>query len=312
MTGASAAVHDGWGMPEGQGPAGSAHATSASSAARELAVARRMMKAGEYSLVIPRLQQLVSKYPGDAAAIESRYHLGEAYYNVGAYTDALRYLNEYLSLAPDGDYVDNGRALVSRMTGTAAQAPQSEQDKQVAALEAAIAAKPDDIAPRLELAELLWSLGRYDDAGKVYAGLLERWPRLESDVVVRRRVERDASGNLVVLSPVEAERRYREADPLKIYNVSSFKSGRFEGWPTTGTERYYNVTGQAVNQGETPLNNVQIAITIYGLGQMVYDTKTVSLGAMRPGEVRAFSTQFTGFDEIYNIVRQECVGTFQR
>lgn len=312
MTGASAAVQDKWAMPEGQGPAGSVHATSAGSAARELAAAKRMIKAGEYSLVIPRLQQMVSKYPGDPAAIESRYYLGEAYYNVGAYTDSLHYLNEYISLAPDGDYADNSRALVARLTGTAAQAPPSEQEAKVSALEAAIAAAPEDIAPRLELAELLWSLGRYDDAGRVYAGLLEKWPRLESDVVVRRRVERDASGNLVVLSPVEAERRYREAEPLKVYNVSSFKSGRFEGWPTTATERYYNVTGQAVNQGETPLNNVQIAITLYGLGQMVYDTKTVSLGAMRPGEVRAFSAQFTGFDEIYNIVRQECVGTFQR
>ncbi|NLV46317.1 MAG: tetratricopeptide repeat protein [Candidatus Hydrogenedentes bacterium] len=307
-----AGAADAWAMPEGQGPAGSVHASAPASASRELAAAKRMMKAGEYSLAIPRFTQLMNKYPGAEAAIESCYHLGEAYYNVGAYSDALRYLDQYLSLAPEGEYVENGRALVARLTNTAVQAPLTEQEAQIAALEAAIAAEPENMAPRLELAELLWSLGHYAEAGAVYTELLQRWPRLETDVVVRQRVERDAQGNLVVLTPEEVERHYREAEPLKIYNVSSFRSGRFETWPATASERYYNVTGQAVNQSEQPLSNASVTITIYGLGQMVFDTKTVSLGAMRPGEVRAFSAQFSVFDNIYNISRHECVGTFQR
>jgi len=125
-------------------------------------------------------------------------------------------------------------------------------------------------------------------------------------------MERDASGNLVVLSPAKMEQRYRELEPLKIYNVSSFRSGRFEGWPATANERYYNVAGQAVNQSEQALADVSIVVTIYGLGQMVYDTQTVPIGSMRPGEVRAFNAQFSRFDNIYNITRHECTGTFRR
>ncbi len=310
--GAGAAVQDEWAVPAGEGPAGSVHVTSPANASRELASAKRMMKAGEYSLAIPRLQQIVNKYPGDAAAVEAHYHLGEAYYNVGAFTSALDCLAKYETLAPEGAFVENGRALVARLTGTPATAPPTEQDMQIASLEAAIAAAPEEMAPRLELAELLWSLGRYMESGTVYEELLTRWPRLETDVVVRRRIERDAAGNLVVLSPAEVERRYREQEPLKIYNVSPFRSGRFEGWPATANERYYNVAGQAVNQSEHPLEDVSIVVTIYGLGQMVYDTQTVALGSMRPGEVRAFNAQFSRFDNIYNITRHECVGTFRR
>lgn len=308
----NAGAADVWAMPGGEGPSGSVHAAAPANASRELAAAKRMMKAGECSTAIPRLTQIISKYPGADAAVEARYHLGEAYFNLGAYSDALRCLKEYLDLAPQGDYVENAQALVARLTDSAAQASPTEQDAQVAALQAAVAAAPDDMAPRLELAELLWTLSRYQEAGDVYMELLRRWPRLENDTVVRQRVERDAQGNLVVLTPEEVEHRYREAEPLKIYNVSSFRSGRFETWPATASERYYNVTGQAVNQSEQPLNDVRIIVTIYGLGQMVFDTKTVSLGAMRPGEVRAFSVQFSVFDNIYNISRHECVGTFQR
>lgn len=291
---------------------GSMQTSVPGNAPRELAAAKRMMKAGEYSTAIPRLTQIINKYPGAPAAVESRYHLGEAYYNMGAFTDALRCINEYLELAPEGDYIENGRALVARLTDTAAQASPAEQDAQVAALKEAAAAAPDDMAPRLELAELLWSLGRYAEAGTVYTELLQRWPRLENDVIVRRRVERDAAGTLIVLTPEKVEQRYREAEPLKIYNVSTFRSGRFESWPATAEERYYNVTGQAVNQSTHPLEDVRILVTIYGLGQMVYDTQTIALGTMRPGEVRAFNAQFSRFDNIYNISRHECVGTFRR
>lgn len=286
--------------------------SDAANASKELATAKRMVKAGEYSLVIPRLQQIISKFPGDSAAVEARFLLGKSYYQVGAYTDALRYLNEYVELSPEGDHAGNSREMIARLTDAPATVSPTEQDEQVAALEAAIAAAPEEMAPRLELAELHWTQGRYAAAGTVYTELLQRWPRLETDTVVRQRVERNASGALVVLTPEEVERRYRESEPLRIYNVSTFRSGRFEGWPAVARDRYYNVTGQAVNQSAEPLDDVRIIITIYGLGQMVYDTQTVGLGTLRPGETRAFNAQFSRFDNIHNITRHECVGTFRR
>jgi hypothetical protein len=94
--------------------------------------------------------------------------------------------------------------------------------------------------------------------------------------------------------------------------VSSFRSGRYEDWNATARERYYNVAGQAVNRSGHPLEDARITVTIYGMGQMVYDTQTASLGTLQPGETRAFSVQFSKFDNIFNVTHHECVGTFRR
>lgn len=279
------------------------------SAARDLATARRMIKAGESSLVIPRLQSLVDRYPGDVSALSARFFLGKAYYTVGAYTDAHRWLSEYLGLVPDGEFSEESAQLLAAISGEGQPAAKADD---LAALEAAIVAEPDAMAPRLAYANALWEKGRYEEAGPVYDALLKKWPQLASDGAVSRRVERDASGGLIVLSPEEMQRRYREEEPLRIYNVSSFRSGRFEGLPSVAREKFYNVAGQAVNQSESPLEDVRITVTIYGFGQMVYDTQTITLGTLRPREVRAFSAQFSRFDDIHNVRRHECVGSFRR
>ena len=307
----STGISDPWSTSMGHGPVGSAHASDPATAAKELAVARRMVQAGEFSLVIPRLQQIISKYPGDSAAVEARYYLGQSYYSVGAFNDALHYLNEYINLSPEGEYAASGREIVAQLTDTAREAPPTKVESQVAALKEKLTAEPDNMAVHLELANLYWEQGQYDNAGLVYDKLLERWPLLADDLVVRRRIERSPEGQITVLTPVEVERRHRETEPLLIYNVSSFKSGRFEGWPATSNQRYYNVTGQAVNQSQRALEDVRIITTIYGFGHMVYDTKTVNLGTLRPGEVRAFSVQFSQFDNIHNVARHECLGTFR-
>ncbi len=312
MTEPSGAGLDAWSTGIGHGPVGSSHASDPSTAARELAVARRMVRVGEFSLVIPRLQQIISKYPGDPAAIEARYYLGQSYYSVGAYNDALRYLNEYIELAPGGEHVASGREYVARLTDQEIEIAPTELEEKAATLQDAIDQEPENMAAHLELANLYWEHGEYQSAGNVYGELLRRWPRIAQDPVVQRRIERDAAGKITVLTPKEVERRHREEEPLLIYNVSSFRSGRFEGWPATSHNRYYNVTGQAVNQSQNLLRDVRVVVTIYGFGHMVYDTKTVNLGTLRPQEVRAFSVQFSQFDNIHNITRHECVGTFRR
>ena len=302
---------DPWSSPMGQGPVGSAHASDPATAAKELALAKRMVQAGEFSLVIPRLQQIISKYPGDSASVEARYYLGKSYYSVGAFNDALRYLNQYIDLAPEGEFAPSGREIVAQLTNTAQERTPTELESQATTLQKKIDDNPENMAIRLELANLYWEQGQYDNAGGVYEELLQRWPLLADDLVVKRRVERNENGQITILTPLEVERRHRESNPLLIYNVSAFKSGRFEGWPSTAHQRYYNVTGQATNQSEHLLQDVKIITTIYGVGHMVYDTKTVTLGVLRPGEVRAFSVQFSQFDNIHNVTRHECLGTFR-
>ena len=112
----SSVNNDSWSTPIGHGPVVSSHAGYSASAAKEFAIAKRMVEAGEYSLVIPRLQQIISKYPGDPKSIEARYLLGQSYYAVGAYNDALHYLNEYIELAPDGSHSVDAKDFIAQLT----------------------------------------------------------------------------------------------------------------------------------------------------------------------------------------------------
>lgn len=302
-----------WSSPMGKGPVSETHALEDYGAAKQLAQARRMVKGGQYSLAIPRLQQIVTQFPADASGIEARHHLGVSYYMVGEYQQALDHFNQHLSMDPEGALSGESREYVTKLTQAENPADKGgEGDVRIAELESAFAAKPDDMAAGLELAALRWERGEYPQAGEVYRNLLARWPGLEQDTLVRTRMAREADGSWTVLDPAEAERRFREAEPLRIFNVASFRSGRYSGWQAVAQQRDYNVSGQAVNVGDTPLQDVRVIVTIYGLGQLVYDTQTVALGGLQPGEVRAFSVQFTRFDDINNIVRHECRGTFRR
>ncbi len=290
-----------------------AHSTSGAGAAKELAVARRMVKGGQYSLVIPRLQQIATRYPGDKSGVEARHLLGVAYYKVGEYNQSLENFNQYVALSPDGEYAEDSREYISRLTAErSTQGLPPEAEAKIAEYKGQYAASPDNMSLGLQLANLYWDTGRYAEAGGVYRELLGRWPQLKDDTVIRTRMSRGNDGTWTVLDPAEAERRFREADPLAIFNVAAFRSGRFEGWPAVATQRYYNVAGQAANRGSSQLADVSVIVTIYGFGQMVYDTQTVSLGTLQPGEVRAFSAQFSRFDDINNVVRHECLGTFRR
>jgi hypothetical protein len=60
------------------------------------------------------------------------------------------------------------------------------------------------------------------------------------------------------------------------------------------------------------LYGVQVFVTIYGFGNVVFDTSTINIGRLNPGETRAFSVRFSNFDNIENVRRHEAVGTFQR
>jgi hypothetical protein len=111
------------------------------------------------------------------------------------------------------------------------------------------------------------------------------------------------------LSPAEVERRQIQAQPLAVTNTAAFKSGEDL---FTRTALFYSVTGQVVNRSDSVLYGVQVIITIYGFGNVVNDTTTVSIGRLNPGEIRAFSVRFSNFENIENINRYECVATFQR
>lgn len=282
-------------------------------AAKELEVAKRMVHAGNYSQVIPRLTHLTTDYANTGAGREAHFFLGLSYHEIGGLDQARKHLQAYLQHAPSGEYADLGRQYIAKLDEEARLERQTEEEVEarIEELEDAAEEAPQKLARQLELANLYWKEARFDEAGTLYAGILREWPQLESDPTIRERIERQADGELVILTPQEVERRIAERDPLLVINTSAFKSGRLWGQAAVAMPRYYNVTGEVVNRGESSLRNVRVIVTLYEF-RAVIDTKTVHIGRMLPGETRAFSAKFANLPNMYDVYHYECVGTYER
>jgi len=280
-------------------------------AAAEVLEASRMVDAGDTSAVIPRLLNTIAKYPASEAALDARFWLARTYYKIGGYRDAIDLFNEYLRMAPEGKYAAEAKVYVDKLTTeySARFVSPQQLDDNIRTLMAQLAQSPDDLATQLALADLQWKRGDYAQAGKIYKNVVDKHPDQAQDLTIKSRVEFHPNGEYVVLTPVEVQRRQAEAQPLVVINASSFQSGRDL---FTREQRFYSVTGQVVNRSDSVLYGVQVIVTIYGFGAVVFDTTTVNLGRMSPGEIRAFSVRFSNFDNIENVNRFECVPTFQR
>lgn len=282
------------------------------SAQQELAEAKAMMRSGEYSNVIPRLTSIVSQYPDTEAGKEAWYFLGLTYFKIDGLYNADRNFRKYLELAPDGKYAALSREYLAGMEEVVAKRYANK-----AALEARVAKydsvdEPEELAAHLELANVYWNNTEYEKAGVLYTKILKVWPSLKDDAVIRQRMERGPDGKYIVLTPAEVDRRYADAEPLAVFNTQSWRSGRYRPDQYDYSNQYYNVSGQVVNRADYPLRDVSIIVTVFGFGGRVYDSRNFQIGRMNPGETRAFSVRFTNFDNIENVQRYECVGTYLR
>jgi tetratricopeptide (TPR) repeat protein len=237
--------------------------------------------------------------------------LGVAYESIKSYQDAIGMFEEYLELAPEGEYAEASSAYVKQLNDEYSEQfiTADELDRQVVALAEKLKADPGNALDQYELANLLWLRGDYDEAAKLYLALVQIHPEYAADSLVMRRIEILPTGEYIVLTPAEVQRREIEAEPVKVFNISAFRSG-----PDliTRMPRFYVVTGQVVNRSDSVLYGVSVNTTLFGFGNTVYDTNRVSLGRMNPGEIRAFSMRFSNFENIENIYRHECVATFER
>ena len=280
-------------------------------ASEEVEAARRMIEAGDFSVVIPRLLLVITKYPESDAALDARYWLAYAYQELDSYRDAIDTYSDYVDRAPQGRYASEAEAAL-----TALQNDYDERlwtpdklDTRIAQSRKAYAATPEDVETGMELAELLWQRGVYQEAADIYLGVMNSYPGYRRDERITSRIEFYPNGQYNVLTPAEQQQRQAAADPLLIHNMHSFRSG--EDF-FTRAPRFYVVTGQTTNRGDSVLYGVQIYVTIYGFGNVVLDSQVVNFGLLNPGETRAFSIRFSNFENIENVNRHEAVGNFQR
>ena len=300
--------------PNGGGsgkPIAETHIIHADTAWKEVEEARRAVEGGDVTAAIPHLLHVISKYPDSKAALDARYWLGVAYNEIRSYREAIELLNEYLRLAPDGKLADEANTLVASLTREYEKnyTTPEELDAHIKEMAERVRDHPGELSYQLTLADLLWRRGNYEESGELYARIVEKHPEYAADETVLNRIELRADGSYAVLSPSEMQRREIEERPLITLNTSAFQN---ESERTYRESRYYVVTGQVLNRSDSILYGVQVIVTIYGFGNVVYDTSTVDIGRMNPGETRAFSVRFRNFDNISNITRFECVPRFQR
>jgi tetratricopeptide (TPR) repeat protein len=281
------------------------------SATKEIEDSRRLLEAGAPAQAIPRLQHTMSKFPNSDAAADARYYLALCYHALHSYHDAIEMFADYLRMAPEGPYAKSAEEHISRLTREYDKRYLSSEELEtnISTLTKQAEADPSNLELQWELGHLLWKRGNYGKAARYYLSVAEVDPTYADRDEFKERIELMPDGQHIVLSPAELDRRLVERQPLQIINTSSFQSGheRFTRLP-----KHYVVTGQVHNRGDSVLYGVQVIVTIYGFGNVVYDTNTVTIGRMNPGEFRAYSVRFSNFPNIENVDRSESVPTFQR
>ena len=273
--------------------------------------ARQMLEQKSFNSAIPRLLEVTANYPNTTAAVDARYWLGVAYYRIQSYQDSIQVFEDYLKAAPNGQYAEAATSyLEQQRVEYQGKYPTADQlSKDIDALMQEVRNAPEDVTKQLRLASLFWELGDYDNAGRLYEAILKVHPEYENDLDVKARIERLPNGGYILLTPTEIQRREREFKPVEVFNLNSFRSGE-DIW--SRQDLYYSVSGQVMNRSTSVLYGVQVIVTIYGLGNVVYDTQNVSIGRLSPGETRAFSVRLSNFDNIENVQRYECTTTFER
>jgi len=284
------------------------------SARTDLKAVERMVRAGDYSHVLPRLLGIISEHGGTKAAQEAHYWMGVVYHEIGGVRDAVDYLEEYVTNWPEGDHVADARKRLTQLTEGKGEdyVTPPQLDNRIAAVKEKLEENPDTLAYELELADLYWKNGQYQEAGTLYKEALNEQPGLAKDKAIRDRMEKGPAGEWQIVTPAEMVQRQADADPLLIYNTSSFRSGRFHPHRIQLENSIYNVTGYATNRGSAPLKNVELIVTIHAFNSRVLDTRQVRLGTLAPGEHRPFSVQLVNFENIENVYDYEVYGNYDR
>jgi Flp pilus assembly protein TadD len=109
------------------------------------------LRNGDYAAATETFEQALKVEPEFP---EARYYLGSLLLQRGRYGEALPHLNEAVKLAPDAPHYLNARAYARRMTGDTNGA---EQDY-------GLSAANGSILSRLELGQLLWCGGKFQEA----------------------------------------------------------------------------------------------------------------------------------------------------
>ena len=271
------------------------------------------LREARYGRATAKYLLILQQEPNRPQAEEARFRLGECYFHMRAYMDAGAQFQRYLSDYPDGAFANDARQYIAKLRGI------EEEERQKAELRKkemlarlkhwrdVSQREPDDAEALVQVGHALWDLEEYEDAAREYLRAIKLDTEKRHDRLISSRLSFEEDGTVTVLTPAELERRERERNPIVVSNTHAYRGGRDI---FTYEPRWFIVTGQVVNRSSGTVRDVGVLVTIFDFAGHVLDSAGYRIGAMRPGQVRAFSVRFTNFENIYNIDRYECEPVF--
>lgn len=255
----------------------------------------RYYHAGMYQRALSQYSSFVFASPArNERFIYARYRMGLCHFFLDEFTDAALIMEEILEYSPNYDKANEAREVLRKSREQIAlrretqEREQSELQRELQRFEALANEQPDIAEYRVQLGDLYWSLGRYEDAVSQYQAAARLDPsQLETDRF-RQRVRMDRDGDLVVRNPLLNP---ESAGPVQLRYVRLEPFYR-SNW--LGEQEFLRLTGEVHNNGVRDVRNVQVQASIRDFYGNLQGAQTANLGRIQAGARRPFVMQFSG------------------
>jgi tetratricopeptide (TPR) repeat protein len=269
-------------------------------------------KQGQYDRASLYFRSYIRNNPMGENTEEARFRLGESYYLAGETTLALRELNKYTRLYPEGVFADLAKAYVSEIEKEIENLPErsemqpySKRVEIIEQLEQEVQQKPKDVSLQVKLANAYLDIGEMALAEKALSKAQSMASTLDETKKVREGLSR--LRDMRKQGPVYATDLYGNPGPLRIQDAQGELRQAPGTYAFTSRKSVYVVTGQVVNESEKTFNRVRVHVNLYDFYENLLASRTVMVGNVPAWGRRAFAAeQYVGPPADSRISRFEC------
>ena len=226
------------------------------------------------------------------------YRLGYCQFALQQYRDAEQTLSRFVTEFPSDQRRPEAEQWLTESRAHLEQEVRRSHDRidlavsEIAALEEAKEQEPGNADLHFRLGEVYWRMSRFTDALQAYQRAAQLDPRYLQHPSIQNRLIVGDDASLALKDSLITP---KPAGAIQVRNVQTKHVERSDFWGVHPDENAYVVSGEAVNVGNKTCVNVQVEVTIYDFYEKVMDTRTVDIGAMKPGERRHFVAELNRF-----------------
>ena len=277
--------------------------------------AQRSFNEGNYALAATQYETLSDRYPTSPRRQQLMVNQAIALYTLGSYFDSRIVFHNYLAEFPEGTYATDATEYLKMIDTMLAPGGSVQEERLLAAksdlgeLNRLLLEHPHDPNVLYAIGNLYWEMGNSTEAVRYYYMARESDAAYQEKTLIKQRMMIDAAGKPVPQTQDSIDRANREKQPLIVFNTTDYKAR--DDSEFGGNLRFFVVTGLLRNQGSRLLDNVYVEAVFYNKARQVMDTQVVRIGAISPGNVRAFRVEAESYDNLYNIESYELRPTWE-